>query len=194
MKTQFILIKFRNCPSTSSQSSGKWWPQLLFSHQPWTPVKEFYQLSSIVLIWRHFLIWSLENIFKPMFRNHSADSFSFFQDRFLWHTVDLQQSPGPASHHFFTFSHVFPWYSETPCALQSKVNFLARHWRGKSGRNFMYAGQPMQFTFSDHPYIKRALWVVFPAGLNNFTSEDMCAAALGVSVPVSGLVTSKWKQ
>lgn len=88
-------------------------------------------------------------------------------------------SPDPASHPIFAFLQVFPWYSETSCALQAKVNFLARYWGGKSGRNFRYARQPVQFTFSDHPYIERGLWVVFQAGLNNFTSEVMCAAALG---------------
>lgn len=37
----------------------------------------------------------------------------------------------------------------------------------------------MQFTFSDHSYIKRGSCAVFQAGLNNFTSEVMCAVALG---------------
>lgn len=135
--------------------------------------KRVYRLiSPVVWIWRP----SSENVFKPVFRNHSAESFSFFQDRFLC-ILWTCNSPDPASNPLFAF--LSPWYSETSCALQAKVNFLDRYWAGKSGRNFRYAGQPMQFTFFDHPYIKRGLWVVSQTGLNNFTSEVMCAVALG---------------
>lgn len=52
---------------------------------------------------------------SSVFRNDSADSFPFFQGRFLWHTVELQQSANPASHPIFTFLQV-------SCALQEKIS------------------------------------------------------------------------
>lgn len=175
--TQLILIKLRNRPSTSSQSAGKWWPQLLFSHQPWTPEKEILQTN---------ISYCLDS--ETESRKYLQISVQKSQCRFLsmfprqiplayGRTCGRVQILPPTQ--FLPFSRYFPDTVRLPVPYKPKLTFLARHWRGKSGRNFRYAGQLMQFTFSDHPYVKRGLCVVFQAGLNTFTSEVMCAVALG---------------
>lgn len=121
--TQLILIKLRNCPSTSSQSAGKWWPQLLFSHQPWTPEKEILQTNI------SFCLDSETESRKCLqisVQKSQCRFLSMFPRQIPLAYVDLWQSPDPASHPIFTFLQVFPWYSETSCALQAKVNFLSQ--------------------------------------------------------------------
>lgn len=163
--TQITLIKLRNSPSTSPKSAGKRSPQPLLSHQSWTQKKkENSQSCLIVWMWRP----SPGIIFKAVLKKHNANCFlSLSSTRQVPQAnCGLLAQPDTAFHALFTTSRDFPDPVRAPVPYKQKQTFLSWYQGGKLGGKFRYAGQPMQFTFSDHPYIKRGSCAEFQDGLN----------------------------